>query len=200
MLKHRICFSLIVLPLFVFSQEIKFATGIGYTIAEINESKIKKVLLCREWMIGTEWPIRQSPLRVKISVGLRNMEFDFTEQTSREIFNRKTYVVFPFSILRYYKVSGKSSLFWDFGANASLLFLDRREVRFNQAQSLHKSWKLGWNLGAHSRVGFRTMINNRMSFDVGYFSGKDLLLKYKESNKEMKTTTKMLVSSISIIL
>jgi hypothetical protein len=176
-----VIFSLIALPFFGMTQEIKVSSGIGYAIVDDINSDQKKLVLCKELATCFEVPIRSRLLYLDLSFAYRTLLFENFDSSGQSQIGKRSYIIFSTSIFRYYAVSYRSRFYWAFGANGN--FLVKGENEF----SLSQGWPVSSNetvfrIGIQGMVGFKTDISKVLSFSVAYLSTKDIECRIRNPN------------------
>ena len=193
-MRYKLAGVLLFSPFILFSQEIRFSSTIGYAVTEMKS--FKKISLCTGINAGFEFPLKKG-LCITTSVGGFLLRFDYnTPVNASSIFNSKYFFDIPVSLKKYYLLSKKSRCYWEFGLVSSYQFFDKKEIKLGSGSSVEKKRNLGFNFGVIGSFGFKTIINNRISFDIGLLARTDYLFSYKNSDDKTKTDQKLLLLSL----
>jgi hypothetical protein len=175
-----------------YSQELKFTNKLGYAVGESNT--LKKVMLCTQNDLGVEINIKDR-LFFCSAVGVIRLRFDNSDTGNSQVFNTHYYLTIPFSVKKYYPVSKKSSMFWDFGAMVNYHLTAKMEIRSAANYTVQKQGGSGFILGLSASFGFKTRITETISFDIGIHGQSDLLYRYRNNQNKIETEKNCLAIS-----
>ena len=179
------------------SQEIKITNKIGYGVIEMTY--LKKNSLCIDNYIGYEFESK-SQLVFCIGAGLSRINFDFTDSMSRNNYVTKYFFSFPFCLKRYYTLSKKSSVYWEFGASYNYNWLDKTETRSTSTFTEQKLRNLGSTMSGLANFGLKVKFSNRIFIDIGIAGQTDLISLYKNDINEFKAMKRFLSISFNKML
>ncbi|MBL0358104.1 MAG: hypothetical protein IPP72_15100 [Chitinophagaceae bacterium] len=188
-MKKVLLLTLVVIPFFLFGQEIKLSSGTGYTI--IKTTTMKKNALGTSTMIGAEFILKEF-WYLNTMIGIQTTKFDYSLSHDTSIYVSKYYLSLPVSIKNYYPVSKKSSLFIDIGACFSYNFSTRNEVFTAGTYYKINNNNAGLNIGAIVDIGFKTQITRKVYFDVNINDLVDIVAFYKNDTDKVKNNRRML--------
>ena len=192
-MRYKLLVSLLFSPFILFSQEIKFSNTIGYAVTETED--VKKIALCTGINAGFELPLKKG-LYITISAGGFLLRFNYNSAANNSVFNSKYFFSMPVSLKKYYPVSRQSRAYWCFGIFPGYQFYDKKEIRSFSGNSTETKRSLGFNFGCIASVGFKTIINSRMSFDIGLLAQTDYFFSYKKKQDKTKTDQRLLSLSL----
>ncbi len=175
------------IPLLIFSQEIKFTSIAGY--ATIKTDKFKKVALSTGAFIGSEFILKEF-LYLNTLVGISTIRFE--NMGLPNSFTTKYYLSIPVSLKKYYPISKRSSLYWDFGLSFNYDFITQNEIFTVSGIQKNNQNGLGTSFSVIGAVGFKTQVTKRLFFDIGLFGQTDYLLSYKKETDKIKTDRRMI--------
>ena len=164
----------------------------GYAIGEMES--LKKIMLSTATNFGGEFFVREN-MYLNVSPGISTLQFSHTDSANASVFNKKTFLDFSISLKKYYRLSKNSSAFWDFGICGDYFFRDKREINAGLNNSIFINHNLGFNFGTIASFGFKTLITNKLAFDVAIFVQQDEFFIYKINADKIKTTRNFLVFS-----
>ncbi len=191
-------FCFLLLRLSIAGQEVRILSHIGIATGEMVDRKT--IMLSRGVNLGCEFKFEKAKLSITVSPGISNLQYDYTDLNDANVFIRKNFLHIPVSAKKYYTVSRKSNVFFDFGFQTSYFFSDIREIRDSISFVQQNTRNLGWNYGFISAVGFKTLLTRNIFFDIGLFQSKDLWVKYSNSSSVIKTERLSLVGAFNIKL
>ncbi|MEO7922660.1 MAG: hypothetical protein ABIR30_03220 [Chitinophagaceae bacterium] len=167
----------------VFSQGLRVSMDYGFGIGEMEDAK--RIVLHTGFRAGAEFSIGERNY-LSFMAGSSVLRFNYSNGPGESIFNRKFFLMLPVSIKRYYPLSKRSSGFVEVGIYASFNLFDRKETRNSLGTTITRHNNPGKNGGGVLGLGFKTMITNRISFDVGLSGQKDFFDSYKQDQYRIR--------------
>ncbi len=187
-----ICFLL--LQNFGFSQsfsEVIFKAGGYYGYSVGKKDGVKKIMLCtgQEFMI--EKNLRESWF-ITFGIGLTSLKYNYyADSLNSSVFSNNNFALVPVSLKKYYILSKRSQCFLDFGIAAAYYFYNRDE----SINSSIKKTNLGYNFGLIAKMGFKTQLTKKLSFDISLLSFQDHIYSYKNTVDKLSIKSNGLMTS-----
>jgi hypothetical protein len=133
----------------------------GYAVGKIQN--VKRIMLATGVTSTFEKNIKAS-LYFTFGVDISSVKYNFLDSALNQGYSNNYFVSIPLTLKKYYVVSKKSHLFWDFGLAPSYQFYTKNE--FENGKTAKKR-KLGMELEGIGRFGFKTILSKKISFDLG---------------------------------
>src|SRR5258705_1811610 len=143
-MKKIVCSFFLISVMNSYSQELKFTNKLGYAVGK--SSRLKKIMLCTQNDIGVEINIRDR-LFFCSSLGVIRLRFDNSDTANSQVFNTHYYLTTPFSIKKYYPLSKRSSMFWEFGVMVNYHLTANKEIRSATNYIVQKQKNIGFIFG-----------------------------------------------------
>lgn len=176
------------IPLSIFSQELKLSSRVGYAI--IKGEHFKKIALSTGTFIGSEFILNEF-LYLNTLIGYSSIGFDYEDLSNSNTYTTKYYLCLPVSLKKYYPLSKRSSLFFEFGVSFNYDFITNKEIFAGTGSQISRQNGVGFSLSGIGGFGFKTQITKRLFFDVGLCGQADVVYAYKNETDKLKTNRKM---------
>ncbi len=134
----------------------------------------------------------KATLYFTFGVDVTALKYNYYTAANNSVFSNNYLLLVPVTLKKYYFISKRSSLFMDFGIAASYYFYCKKEIE-NIGSSTQRN--LGLSIGGLGRIGFKTAVTPKVSFDVGLNSFSDFLYFYKDDANKITVKTNSLMFS-----
>ncbi|WP_462221068.1 hypothetical protein, partial [Ferruginibacter sp.] len=187
-----ICFLLV--QNFCFSQsfsEVIFKTGGYYGYSVGKKDGVKKIMLSTGQEFIIEKNLKES-WYITFGIELTSLKYNYHSDTlNSSVFSNNYFALIPVTLKRYYILSKRSHCFLDFGLAPAYYFYNKDESK----SSSFKKNNLGLNIGAVAKMGFKTQLTKKLSFDVGLHSFQDFIYSYKNAADKLSIKSNGLMTS-----
>jgi hypothetical protein len=192
-MKRVITLSVILLPLCLLAQQLKFEVGIGNSITQTSKSK--KNTLSTSLMIGSEFKLN-STVNLSATIGLQSSKYsDYTAfDTNNYITHR--FLSLHFSFKKYCFRTKSVSIYIDLGLCGNYNLNSKREIFVNDTFEKISINEKGGSLAGKIGFGCRTKLDRLMDIDLGLNQQVDYFAFAESENKKIKNNRIMLYLSL----
>jgi hypothetical protein len=187
-----ICFLLV--QNFCFSQsfsEVIFKTGGYYGYSVGKKDGIKKIMLSTGLEFIFEKNLKESWF-ITFGIEVTSLKYNYHSDTlNSSVFSNNYFALMPVTLKRYYILNKRSHLFLDFGVAPAYYFYNKEESK----NSSIKKQNLGLNIGGVAKLGFKTQLTKKLSFDIGLHSFQDFFYSYKNDKDKLSIKSNGLMTS-----
>lgn len=179
----------------VYAQGIKFSANVGNLVCQTD--LFKKQILNGETAFGYEASLFNG-FSLSFSIGTNKISFDYYDSSFNQVFNIRSFVVFPLEIRKYYKTDDKNSFFAGIGVSGNYCLSDKREYRNFTYSKIEKKSFTGFNIGLTGTIGYKKNITPNSSIAFSVLIATDLTTNYKNNMDKIRFDKSFFSFSYSI--